>query len=475
MTHRLRLSPGTLLSILSTTLIALSVVGNAAAQRPLSRGDLVGKIDSIAAATLSDGLVSGISIGVKRGADLLLVQGYGYADLENQVPTGPHTVYNIGSITKQFTAAAVMQLVEDGVISLGDSITKFLPGFSTQGHHPTIQHLLTHTSGIRSYPNDDTPVQTFPLEISDDDLLTLIEAEPFDFAPGTSFRYSNAGYVLLGMIVANASGRSYQQYMQDEIFGPLGLTRTSVCDPRRVTPGRASGYVVEGGELMHAPRVSPTHMGGAGFLCSSVFDLLSWSSALTAGRVVEGSTFETMVSPAALDDGTEIPYGFGFEIRARLEGRPSVFHGGGVPGVSSRLDRYPEADLTIAAISNTYGDHVTRIADAIARWVLEIPMPTILDEQRSIEELERYVGTYEVAGSDDWRVYRRDGWMFLETGDRPPSRLRSQGDHVFVPVYSDFARVIFSVEAGEATGFTIYECVPSDQSRCRTREGSRIP
>ncbi len=128
------------------------------AQEPLWGGALVTKIDSLAQATLADGLVSGLSIGVKRGPDLLLAQGYGLADLDNQVPAGPHTVYQIGSVTKQFTAAAIMQLVDSGAIGLDDPITKFLPDYATRGHHVTIRHLLTHTSGIRSYPSDDTPV-----------------------------------------------------------------------------------------------------------------------------------------------------------------------------------------------------------------------------------------------------------------------------------------------------------------------------
>ena len=199
-----------------------------------------------------------------------------------------------------------------------------------------------------AYPSDDTPLETLPLDISGAELRTLIQAEPFDFAPGESYAYSNSGFVLLGMIVAAVSDQSYAQYMQDRIFGPLGLSRSSVCDARRVTPGRARGYELEEGELLHAAYVSTTHMGGAGSLCSTVFDLLSWTSALKSGRVVTRASYETMVTPAGLADGREVPYGFGLQVSARLEGRPSVSHAGGVPGVSSALDHFPDADLTIA-------------------------------------------------------------------------------------------------------------------------------
>lgn len=313
------------LATLVSLIAGLSVFGpvsEAASQEPVPRGDLVAKIDSLAAATLVDGRVSGFSIGVKRGGDLLLAQGYGLADLENQVPAGPHTVYRIGSITKQFTAAAIVQLAERGVLDLEDPLTKFWPDYPTQGHNPTIRHLLTHTSGVRSYPSDDTPLETLPLDLSDAELRAVIEAEPFDFPPGEAHRYSNAGYVLLGMIVAASSGETYEGYLQNHIFDPIGLSRTSVCDTQRVTPGAARGYELEDDELRNASFMSMTHAGAAGALCSSVFDLISWASELTSGQVVDTAGYETMVTPAVLSDGTEVPYGFGLRPRTRLRGAP---------------------------------------------------------------------------------------------------------------------------------------------------------
>ncbi len=248
-----------------------------------------------------------------------------------------------------------------------------------------------------------------------------------------------------------------------------------MCDTQRVTPGAARGYELEDDELRHASFMSMTHAGAAGALCSSVFDLISWTSALTSGRVVTTAGYETMVTPAVLDDGTEVPYGFGLRPRARLEGRFSVSHGGGIFGFSSQLDYFPDADLVIAVTSNTYGRHVVRMADAIARWALGIPMPTVLDAQLSVRELEPYVGRYQVSAPDqEWVVVRRGGWLFLEIDGRQPSRLRSQGDDVFVPQINDFARIVFLIEDGRATGFSVHECVPTDQSRCRSREGRRV-
>jgi D-alanyl-D-alanine carboxypeptidase len=462
--------------VVAAVLVSSGFPRGATGQEPLWGGKLVAKIDSLAAATLLDGRVSGFSVGVARGNAILMVEGYGFADLDNLVHAGPHTVYRIGSITKQFTAAAIMQLVDRGAIRLDDPLTRFMPDYPDPGQEVTIRHLLTHTSGIRSYPSDDTPLETLAHDLSDSELKELIQAEPFEFTPGEAFRYSNAGYVLLGMIVASASGQSYPEYLTDHVFEPVGLGRTAVCDPSRITPGAARGYALEDGMLRHASYLSMSHAGAAGALCASVFDLLSWTVALKDGRVVTRASYEAMKAPAELDDGSQVPYGFGLRPQPRLEGQVSVSHGGGINGFSSQLDHFPEFDLTIAVASNTYGSHVRRISDAIARWALGIPMPAVLDEPQSARELEAYVGRYRLSDPDrDWTVFQRDGWLFVTIGDGEPSRLRSQGDHTFAPQFNDFARVTFVMQDGRATGISLHECVPVEQSRCRTRQGSRMP
>lgn len=447
------------------------------AQEPLWGGALAAKVDSLAEATLSDGRVSGLSIGVMKGQDLLVVQGYGFADLDHRAPAGPHTVYNIASVTKQFTAAAILQLSERGALELDAALTEVLPGFDTQGHTVTIRHLLSHTSGIRSYPSSDTPYETLAQSITNEELLARIEGEPFDFAPGESFRYSNAGYVLLGLIVEAASGMTYAEYVDEYIFGPAGMARSSVCDRSRITPGRARGYRREDSGLRLVDlEVSYTHMGGAGALCSTAFDLLAWQAALTQGTVISADSYEAMTT-AVLLDGSPLPYGFGVQVRPRLEGRLTVFHGGGATGFSTRLDYYPDEDLTIAVLSNTYGSHSATITDVIARWALGIPMPTVADETRSAEEVDRYVGRYTVSTPDqEWTLFRRAGSLFLQIDSREPVRLKSQGDHVFVPDFSAFTRLTFEIgEAGQASGFALSECQVMNQTRCRSREATRVP
>lgn len=447
------------------------------AQEPLWGGQLVHKIDSLAAATLVGGRISGFSIGVMRGQDVLHAQGYGVADLDHGVPAGPHTVYQIASITKQFTAAAILQLVERGRIALDDPITEFFPEYPSHGHLVTVRHLLTHTSGVRSYPSDDTPLEPLALDITDEELLNIIQAEPFDFVPGESFRYSNAGYVLLGMIVERASNQTYGEYLENHVFGSLGMGRSAVCDRKRVAPGRARGYGLEDGELRPIDHtVSTTHMGGAGRLCSTVFDLLTWQSALSRGGVVSSESYDAMVTPATLVDGSAVPYGFGLNVRPRLEGNLTIYHGGGATGFSTRIDYYPESDLTIVVMSNTYGTHAGLITDAIGRWALGIPMPALLDEQRSTDEMDAYVGRYNVSTPEQvWRVHHDGTHLFLTVGERPSRRLKSQGDHIFAPDFGSFSRITFGMEGGRAIGFNLHECQVMNQERCRTREGKREP
>jgi CubicO group peptidase (beta-lactamase class C family) len=333
--------------------------------------ELVGKIDSLAGATLASGTVASLAIGVKHGDDLLVAKGYGMADLENAVPAKAETVYRIGSITKQFTAAAIMQLVEEGKIGLDDPMTRFLPDFPTQGHEVTIRHLLTHTSGIKSYTGLDAWSPKITLDLSDQELVDLFKNEPFDFAPGEQFLYNNSGYYLLGMIIAEASGEGYRDYLNDHLFEPLGLSGSYYCDERPIIPWRAEGYDAVEGELANDEYLSMNQPGAAGALCSTVPDLLTWTEALTSGQVVSPESYAQMTTPFTLNDGSKTGYGFGLGV-GNLEGNPMVSHGGGINGFVTSLARFPEADLDVVVLSNTPGPHPGQVSELIARWALGI-------------------------------------------------------------------------------------------------------
>ena len=343
----------------------------AQSQAPVWGGELVERIDSLAEATLRDGPVAGLTIGVKRGGDLLMVKGYGVADIENSVPMTAGTVYRIGSLTKQFTAAAVMQLVEAGQIAIDDPLTLHLPDYPTQGHEVSIRHLLGHTSGIKSYTSlgDVFWRKAGLLDLSHTEMLALFKDEPFDFAPGEEYRYNNSGYYLLGMIIEEVSGESYDDYLDAHLFGPLGLSRSSYCHEAQIIPGRAEGYEQGGDGLLNDGSISMNTPGAAGALCSTVPDLLSWTMALRSGRVVSEASYQAMTTSGQLNSGSATGYGFALGVDA-LEEHSRVAHTGGINGFSTVMAHYPESDLDIVVLSNTSSGVPGKIERRIARWAL---------------------------------------------------------------------------------------------------------
>jgi D-alanyl-D-alanine carboxypeptidase len=367
----------------SRSMLLLSVLGSlflglpscAMSQDAVWGGELVARIDSLAEATLRDGPVAGLTIGVKRGDELLLVKGYGFADIENSVPMTAETVYRIGSLTKQFTAVAIMQLVESGQLSLDDPITRYLPDYPTQGHEVNIRHLLTHTSGIKSYTSlgDVFWLKAGRLDLSHTEMLNLFQDEPFDFAPGEEFRYNNSGYYLLGMIIERVSGESYDDYLDAHIFGPLGLSRSTYCHEARIIRGRAEGYEQGGSGLLNDASISMNTPGAAGALCSTVPDLLSWSAALRSGRVVSETSYQAMTTSGQLNDGSATGYGFALGLASMGE-HHMVAHTGGINGFSTVMAHYPGSDLDIVVLSNTSSMTPVRIEGLIARWVLGLPV-----------------------------------------------------------------------------------------------------
>jgi CubicO group peptidase (beta-lactamase class C family) len=442
--------------VLTACTLALAVAHPSAAQDGLWGGALVSKIDSLAEATLADGPVAALSVGVKRGGDLLLVKGYGLADVENDVTATAETVYRIGSITKQFTAAAVMQLVEAGKIGLDDSVTKFLPNYPMQGHEVTIRHLLTHTSGIKSYTGLESWRPTMTVDLTDEELLDLFKDKEFDFDPGERFLYNNSGFYLLGMIVGVASESTYSEYLDEHLFGPLGLTGSSYCDERRVIRGRAEGYDSVDGELLNDDYLSMNQPGAAGALCSTVPDLLAWTHSLSTGRVVSDASYTQMTTPGTLNDGSATGYAFGLGVGA-LDGHPRVSHGGGINGFNAMLAHYPEEDLDVVVLSNTAGGHSGQIAELIAKWALGIEIPVVADEPLSAAELVTYSGVYELGPGFELTVSATEGELFAGATGQGTFRLKAQGDHTFIPTFDDDVRVIFCVDGNRATSLVLHQ------------------
>lgn len=349
------------------------------------RSDLEIQVDGLAQAYLDAGETAGISVGIARDGRTLLAKGYGLADIENDVPATAETVYRIGSITKQFTAAAILRLVEQEELSLDSDLATLLPDFPTEGHTVTVEQLLNHTSGIPSYTSLGDPFWAVSrLDLSHDELLALVNEPSFDFAPGAEWRYNNTGYYLLGLILERLTERDYATLMREEIFAPLGLDATTYCGEREIIPHRAEGYDRVDGQLLNDEMLSMNLPYAAGALCSTVGDLIAWQQALAGGEVVSAGSYEAMITPRALADGSPLTYGFGLGV-GELEGHARISHGGGINGFVSMLARYPDDDLDVVVLTNTGGPVASKLAEQVARAALGLEIPEEEDDDNGTE------------------------------------------------------------------------------------------
>ena len=346
--------------------IVLGIWSSVAAAQAPDRGAVVARIDSLVQAEMAKNQNVGVSVGVQQGTDLLLARGYGFAELELGVPADAETVYRIGSLTKQFTATAVLQLVEQGKIGLQDEITKFLPDYNTQGHHVTIQHLLTHTSGIKSYTSLGPKFwnEASRLDLTNEQMIALFENEPFDFAPGEKYQYNNSAYFLLGVIIEKVTGLPYPRYLEERVLAPLGLRSTRYCDEQRVLPHRAQGYEVAEGTVTNDGAISMNTPGAAGAMCSSVLDLLAWQQASNRAALITAADRDKMRT-GYVKSGDASQYGYGLGIGA-LDGHRQIAHSGGINGFSSWLAYYPDDQLTVVVLTNNGNGRASEFGRLIA-------------------------------------------------------------------------------------------------------------
>ena len=318
----------------------------------------------------AQGLAS-VSIGIRRAGMRDVTRSYGFADLENEVPATPHSVYRIGSLTKQFTAAAVLRLVERGALRLEDTLATLLSDCPSHVCQVTVQQLLTHTTGIRNYTEIPEFGEKSRLDLTQAQLGGLIAQQPLEFAPGERYQYSNSGYFLLGVIIERLSAKPYHEFMQDEIFTPLGLTETYYLDNYRIIKRRVHGYDIFQGYMINAGYVSMTSPFAAGALGSTVVDLLAWESALLGGRVISLESVTRMATPGRLADGTRTGYGLGMEVSGLEEGRPRLAHGGTINGFRSQLAYYPNEAAIVAVLCNNGGADVEEIERRVAENLRE--------------------------------------------------------------------------------------------------------
>ena len=433
------------------------LVGGAVELEGQGRGHpvLAARIDSVVETMREADGTPGITIAVVRGSDTIALRGYGLAEVEHSVPTTPRSVFHIASVTKQFTAAAVMKLVEAGRLDLEGTVGDYLPEYEGPAVRVTLHQLLTHTGGVPNYTDLGARLaRPSRLDQTHEEMVALWAAEPLAFEPGSGWAYSNSGYYLLGMIIERVTGSSYADHMRRELWDPLGLDQTYYCAQRDIIPHRAQAYGLRNGELFNAPPFSMSMPFASGALCSTPRDLVRWTRALHGGRVVSPESFRRMAAPVELNDGTTHPYGYGLRPE-RLGDVAVIQHGGGMNGFSANLAHYPEHDLTIAVIVNGPTSSST-LAQRIAYMALDIPDPDAVDLPTTAAERARYVGTYDFAPADyQMRIVETAGRLFAEVEGSSPIPLRYQGEHTFRgPPGSDIV-IVFTMTGDRATGLTL--------------------
>ncbi|MEM7283978.1 MAG: serine hydrolase domain-containing protein [Pseudomonadota bacterium] len=292
----------------------------------------------------------GYSVLVVQHGETVYQEAYGKANIELGTPLQPDNVFRIASLTKPFTAMAILQLVEQGKLSLQDDITQFLPDYPKTGI--TVEHLLTHTSGTPDF----TKLPTFTAETARQSLtvpqqIDRFKNEPLDFEPGSGYRYTNSGYTLLGRIIEVISNLPYDTYMQRYVFTPHGLNHTYYGQDATIIPGRAHGYSRSGEDYINAAYVNDMLPYASGALLSTTNDLYTWHKALIDGKVIDLSLLDTARSPFTLSTGEENGYGYGWQIGI-MNDQPVIFHSGAINGFLADMLYLPESDLFVVMLAN---------------------------------------------------------------------------------------------------------------------------
>jgi D-alanyl-D-alanine carboxypeptidase len=337
-------------------------------------------IDEFIQKQLETQKVAGASVAVLRDGKILTAKGYGFENIENKTPASAETVYEIASLTKQFTAAGIMLLAEDGKIKIDAPISEYLENMPEKWRSVTVRQLLTHTSGIKNYTASTAfnPAQDYKR----DEIIKLVADDAFDFEPGASWNYSNTNYFLLGLMIEKVSGENYAGFMQKKIFAPLGMKNTGFNNLDAINH-RAVGYSLKDGELQKVGINNPNQAFSAGAIVSTVTDLAKWDAALMGENLLKKTSLAESWTPVKLSNGKAANYGFGWGV-SKYRGLDFVGHSGAINGFSSNITRFTNDKLTVIVLTNSSG----RAAEKIALDVAALYLPQLTQNAPPAQKTE---------------------------------------------------------------------------------------
>jgi CubicO group peptidase (beta-lactamase class C family) len=448
--------------------LALPCLSLSAAAVAATSDDTAARIDATLAAAYKPDWPGATVIVVKDGRTVLR-KAYGMADTAHKVALAPDTPMRLGSITKQFTSTAVLMLVDEGKVKLDDDIAVYLPDYPAHDKKISVEHLLTHTSGIPSYTGKPGYVATMDKDVTVAGMIDTFKNDPLEFDPGTRYKYNNSGYFLLGAIVEKVSGMRYDEFVAQRIFVPLGMTRTAYEGHERAKYARAIGYSGKDGAFAPSAALSMTQPYAAGSIVSTVDDLAKWDAAVSSGKLLRGASWQRAFTPYTLAGGKATGYGYGWQV-GKLRGVPMVGHGGGINGFNTFALRLPSEKLYVAVLSNT--DSGTTLASDAAFRAAAIAMDKPFPDYQAVtlpaRALDAASGTYR---NEDGvkRTLRREGERFvMQREGRPAVTLQAFSETgFFIPGSLTWLEVTPGAD-GKASGMILHQ---PDEDQVHQRSG----
>ena len=384
---------------------------------------LAARIDAMVAPYYKQGEPGATLIVVKDGKTVLR-KAYGMADVAGKVAMRADATLRLGSITKQFTAVAIEMLADEGKLALSDPITRFLPDYPTQGKVITVEHLLTHTSGIVSYTGKPDFRSQSLRDVSVPQMIDYFKNDPIEFTPGTKHAYNNSGYFLLGAIIEKLSGQSYAKFVEQRIFVPLGMTHTAYEGHERASVLRVAGHEKTATGFGPSKPLSMSQPYAAGSLVSTVDDLAKWDAAISAGKLLTPASWKQAFTAYTLADGKSTDYGYGWAI-GKLRGSPAIFHGGGINGFSTYAMRLPREKVYVALLTNS--DSGMADPALITRKAAALAIGNAFPEYKAITlnaaALDALAGNYKVDETTNRVVWREGDRLVMQRSGRAPVAL----------------------------------------------------
>ena len=409
------------------------IVASAPAAALAQPADIAAEAEAILAAAYEPDRPGAAAI-VMRGGHVVWSGGRGLADLETRRPITPATVFRTGSITKQFTAATVLTLVAEGKISLDDPLARFFPDWPRPGARATVRQLLNHSSGIFDLTKIPGYMMSEPTlrPNTTADLLAVIRGQPSRAEPGVAWEYNNGGYIILGALIEQVTGKPWHEAVRERIAAPLGLQTLAYALDADDDPATAEFYGAQDGRDVPARGVHMSVAHGAGALVASVEDMAKWAQALHHGQVVDPKLYGEMTSPAQLADGSSRPYGFGLRL-LEVRGRPALVHGGAGRGVDTGSVYIPSEDVFVAVFSNSdeLETDAGMVVQRLAALAVGQPIPSFVAADVPLAEIEPLFGAYQVQDGPQLRFFERGGKLYLAFEDEEREALAAGGDRFF--------------------------------------------